>query len=190
MYIDSKKFAELREASRNGDVKASEILKSFRDGGEHVSEMIEEYFAPKVEEPEIKEEPKEEDRKEMSRLEKFLADNDVTPDSPDYNEYVEEFNSMFPEEKVEVKEEEKPVEEEVELSPEAEAFDMQKLIDDETEAIEGYDKKILAITNLDMDQTLKMGIIAELSQIKNEEIRHLNSLQELANKLNHKEEQE
>lgn len=181
MYIDSKKFAQLREASRNGDVKASEILKSFRDGGEHVSEMIEEYFAPK---PEVKEEIVEEDRKDMSRLDKFLADNDVSKDSPEYKEYVEEFNNMFPEEKVE---EEKIEEEKVE--PEDETFSMQKLIEDESEAIEGYDKKILEITNLDMDSTLKMGIIAELTQIKNEEIRHLNSLQELENKLHNKEEQ-
>lgn len=187
MFISSDKFAKLREASHNGDIKAQEILKAFRDGGEHVSEMIEEYFAPKVEEPEIKEEIKEEpERGEMSRLEKFLADNDISEDSPDYEEYVQEFNNMFPNEKVEVKKEA----EEEELPPEEVAFDMQKLIEDESEAIEGYDKKILEITNMDMDQTLKMGIIAELTQIKNEEIRHLNSLQELENKLHNKEEQQ
>ena len=189
MFISKDKFTQLREASRNGDEKAAEILKTFRDGGEHVSEMIEEYFAPKVEEPEIKEEPKEEERGEMSRLDKFLADNDITPESPDYEEYVEEFNNMFPNEKVEIAKEsskEEPKEEE----EEPDVLDMQKLIEDESEAIEGYDKKILEITNLDMDSTLKMGIIAELTQIKNEEIRHLNSLQELENKLHNKEEQQ
>ena len=188
MFIDSKKFAELREASRNGDLKASEILKSFRDGGEHVSEMIEEYFKP-APEPVEPEKP-EVERKEMSRLEKFLADNNIDENSPDYSEYVEEFKNMFPDEEVPSKEEtEVEVKEEEEPSPEQSAFDMQDLIDDESEAIEGYDKKILAITNLDMDATLKMGIIAELTQIKNEEIRHLNSLQELNNKLHNKEEQ-
>lgn len=182
MFISNDKFTKLREASRSGDLKASEILKAFRDGGENVSEMIEEYFSPKVEEPkvEVKEEVKEEP-KEMSRLERFLADNDIDANSPDYEEYVEEFNNMFPSEKVEIKKEEKE-----EPSP----LDMQKLIEDESEAIEGYDKKILEITNLDMDSTIKMGIIAELTQIKNEEIRHLNSLQELENKLHNKEEQE
>ena len=190
MYIDSKKFTQLREASRNGDLKASEILRAFRDGGEHVSEMIEEYFKPQ-EEPVVEEEVKEEvpaelDRKEMSRLDKFLADNDITPDSPDYNEYVEEFNHMFPNEKAEVKKEEPKVEEpevEEELSPEAEAFDMTKLIEDESEAIEGYDKKILAITNLQLEETIKLGIIAKLNEIKAEEINHLNALQELEGKL-------
>lgn len=185
MFISNDKFTKLREASRNGDEKAKEILKSFREGGDHVSEMIEEYFAPKVEEPVVEEEVKEEDRKEMSRLDKFLADNDVSSDSPDYEEYVQEFKNMFPDEEIpekkekieEVKEEENPL-------------SMQKLIDDESEAIEGYDKKVLEITNLDMDETLKMGIIAELTQIKNEEIRHLNSLKELENRVINKEEQQ
>ena len=38
MFISNDKFTKLREASRNGDEKAKEILKSFREGGDQPQE--------------------------------------------------------------------------------------------------------------------------------------------------------
>ena len=125
MFIDNKRFGELRRKSGEGDEKAIAILKAFRNDDPNVSVMIDEYFKP-AEEPKV--EVKGVDRKDMSRLEKFLADNNVREGDEDYDEYVAEFNNMFPaREKKEV--------EEVEVDPEEECgcdgISIDDLIDDE-----------------------------------------------------------
>ena len=87
MFIDNKRFGELRRKSGEGDEKAIAILKAFRNDDPNVSVMIDEYFKP-AEEPKV--EVKGVDRKDMSRLEKFLADNNVREGDEDY-EIFDEF---------------------------------------------------------------------------------------------------
>lgn len=52
---------------------------------------------------------------------------------------------------------------------------IKKLIEDENEAIDGYDKAIKYITNTTNDET----VINKLQKIKDDEIRHIEDLKEL-----------
>ena len=53
------------------------------------------------------------------------------------------------------------------------------LIDDENEAIDGYDKAIKFITNSDMPDLIKTAYLEKLNHIKNEEIEHIEELKEI-----------
>lgn len=53
------------------------------------------------------------------------------------------------------------------------------LIDDENEAIDGYDKAIKFVTNSDMPDLIKTAYLEKLNHIKNEEIEHIEELKEI-----------
>ena len=54
------------------------------------------------------------------------------------------------------------------------------LIDDENEAIDGYDKAIKFVTNSDMPELIKTAYLEKLNHIKDEEIEHIEELKEIA----------
>ena len=53
------------------------------------------------------------------------------------------------------------------------------LIDDENEAIDGYDKAIKFVTNSDMPDLIKTAYLEKLNHIKDEEIEHIEELKEI-----------
>ena len=53
------------------------------------------------------------------------------------------------------------------------------LIDDENEAIDGYDKAIKFITNSDVPSLIKTAYLEKLNHIKDEEIEHIEELKEI-----------
>lgn len=53
------------------------------------------------------------------------------------------------------------------------------LIDDENEAIDGYDKAIKFITNADIPDLVKTAYLEKLNHIKSEEVEHIEELKEI-----------
>lgn len=171
-YIPFDKMKTLREAARNGDENARKILKMQLDGTEDYSELLDSYFAPKPEEPEIKEEEKVEtevhgvEEKDDPRLEKFLADNGISKDSPEYDEAVKDFYTEVGANKEEGTSEFEEV--------------INKLIKSESEAIDDYSKAITQIMNdSSMDETKKRRAIARFKEIRGDEEQHFKQLSEL-----------
>lgn len=190
MFIDNRKFMELREAARNGDEKAAAILSSFRNDGHDTSSLLEEYFKPKQIEEEksaeapievvAKEEEKGTDRDAMSKLERFLLDNEIEEGSEDYDEYVHEFYSMFPEEKPEEKLEQSEPEQIDPIKSEAEdKSEIDKLIDDEIEAIDGYNKYLSNLLATEMCEEKRAVIVGKIKKIIADEEEHIQILRDL-----------
>ena len=57
---------------------------------------------------------------------------------------------------------------------------IQALIDDENEAIDGYDKAIKFVSNSDLPELIKAIYLERLNHIKDEEIEHIAELKEIA----------
>lgn len=76
-------------------------------------------------------------------------------------------------------EEEKPAQEETEEGKEDWKAIVKALIQDENEAIDGYDKAIKFISNADLPQLIKNAYLEKLEHIKNEEIEHIEELKEI-----------
>ena len=53
------------------------------------------------------------------------------------------------------------------------------LIDDENEAIDGYDKAIKFVTNADIPDLVKTAYLEKLNHIKSEEVEHIEELKEI-----------
>lgn len=180
MFIAKDKFDKLREAMRNGDEKAAAILQSFRSDDGNCSSLMEEYFKPESEVetenvPEVSTpEVEVNGAPEMSRLEKYLADNEVKEGDDNYDEYVSEFYEMFPNEK--------PHEENSEVVPEEveEKEDLiTPLVDDEIEAIEEYQKFLNELLPSDMCPEKKAYITSKINKIIEDEKQHIEILKEL-----------
>lgn len=195
-FIPINKIKQLREASRNGDERAKNIL-DLHMNGEDYSSIFEEYFNPK--QPEHVEEKPNLESQEQTGLQKFLAFNNVKEGSPEFNDYVEEYYMENPEEKPKsVKEEvidtlaegkvEKIDKMLVSLSRQDSAKEnldedqiglrmdyIDTLIEDENEAIQGYDKGILLFANIEEDK----NVISVLNEIKTDELRHIKMLKDL-----------
>lgn len=185
MFIEKEKFDALREAARNGDEKAAAILDSFRNDKGDATSLMEEYFAPAESNPEIEvqagQEAKpevEENRDGMSKLERYLADNEVKEGDDNYDEYVSEFYDMFPEEKKESTPEESAT---AESEGEEEEIEdpIQPLIDDEVEAIEEYQKYLNELLPSDMCPEKKAFITSKIEKIVNDEKQHIEILKEI-----------
>ena len=170
-FIPIDKLQKLREASRNGDVNARKILNMQLGGEEDYSELLESYFAPK---PEPQPEPVETvvsgvENKEDERLQKFLADNNLTKDSPEYGAAVKEFYAEIGEKAPKIEEEENTFEAVI-----------KKLMKEESSAIDDYSKAITQIMN---DETLeddkKHRAIARFKEIRQDEETHFRELAEL-----------
>ena len=71
-------------------------------------------------------------------------------------------------------EEEKPQEDKNDWKSIVEA-----LVQDENEAIDGYDKAIKFVSNADLPQLIKTAYIEKLEHIKQEEIEHIEELKEI-----------
>ena len=56
---------------------------------------------------------------------------------------------------------------------------VQALIQDDNEAIDGYDKAIKYVANADIPELVKTAYTERLNHIKNEEIEHINELKEI-----------
>lgn len=165
MFIEKDKFAKLREDAKNGNDKAKNFLKSYMDGSdeETLSSLMVEYDTPEQEVEVVEETQK---NPLMERLQKFLDDNNIQKGTDDYDEAVEMFNQENP----------VPVEEEEHCcSP----TNVEDLIADEVEAVEGYNQAVLDITNSDIPDTIKTSIIAVYNEITAQELEHIEKLKKV-----------
>lgn len=64
------------------------------------------------------------------------------------------------------------------------------LIEDEYEAIDGYDKAISKIMRIDLGDAVKKGVIADLEEIRRDEFEHVEKLKRIKASINKKEEKE
>lgn len=174
-YIPYEKMKALREAAKNGDQLAKKILRAQMDGNDFSADL-ESYFAPKANESEEVEEevqvtPTEIDVKSDERLEKFLSDNGITKDSPEYDEAVKEFYAEVGGKNPE----------------EEDGFEnlIKKLMKEESDAIDSYSKAITKVMNDEtIEPTHKRRVIARLEEIRVDEKEHFRELGELLQKEN------
>lgn len=152
-FIPIDKMKTLREAVVSGDERAINILKAFRKG-EDFSSLLDEYFSPKQEEVAPIQENVQEPAQKDNILDKIEeageeATNKVLSDVAVETSECDKNNSLI-------------------------EF-IKSLIEDENEAIEGYDKTILYVANSEIDR----NALHVLEEIKNDEIRHIKMLKEL-----------
>lgn len=76
-------------------------------------------------------------------------------------------------------EEEEPAQEGTEEGKEDWKAIVKALIQDENEAIDGYDKAIKFISNANLPQLIKTAYLEKLEHIKSEEIEHIEELKEI-----------
>lgn len=174
-FIPIDKMSKLREASKNGDANAIKIL-DMQMSGEDFGSLLDEFFQPK---PEAVEETKSLPQKSQSKLEQFLAFNNVTKDSPDYESFVEDFYNEFPDERNKPSMVENPVQQ---IEEDKDGFDsiIRDLIKDETDAINEYSKAITKLMNDEsLDDLHKKRVIARLKEIRGDEEEHFHQLNEL-----------
>lgn len=192
-YIPFDKLKTLREAARNGDENARKILKMQLDGTEDYGELVESYFAPKPE-PEAKPEEKVETvvSGDDGRLEKFLSDNGISKDSPDYDEAVKEFYAEIGGKPGEIDKNEKKVEElgnEITEGAPVEGQETERdkfeniikdLMKEESKAIDDYSKAITEVMNMPEFNAKQMKrAIARFTEIRDDETEHFNELKAL-----------
>lgn len=186
-FIPIDKMKSLREASKNGDANAIKILDLQMSGGDFGS-LLDEFFQPKQVAPqgapvEGKSLP---NKGEQSKLEKFLAFNNVTKDSPDYESFVEDFYNEFPEER----EHEHSANNNGMTMCEEECF-ITPLIQEEIKAINDYNEAIMKVMDMDeLGDAAKRGMISKLEEIKRDEMEHLEELKRMKNGLEKKEEKQ
>lgn len=185
-FIPVDKMKRLREASKNGDERAKRILIMQMNGKEDFSSLLDEYFKPEENsmlenKPDVLEKTnnlKENVNSQNDKLEIFLKENAITKDSPDYQSFVDEFLKENPDYQLK------------ETCKDETCF-LDNLINDELEAITGYETAIMEIINSEeYTETNKTGIIAKLQEIKNDEIEHLTELRRMKSSLKQKEEKE
>lgn len=182
-FIPVDKLSKLREAAKSGDVNARKIL-DMQMGGEDFGSLMDEFFQPKpvVEKQQVEVVGKPHN----SKLEEFLKFNNVTKDSPDYESFVEDFYTEFPSERPREGLVENPVEQ-IEEDKDEECF-LDKLINEEIDAINSYNEAIMKIMNLDDEsESSRRGMIAKLDEIKRDEMEHLEELKRMKSNLNKKE---
>lgn len=181
-FIPIDKMSKLREASKNGDANAIKILDLQMSGGDFGS-LLDEFFQPKqvVENQQPVEVGKSLPQKgENSKLEQFLKFNNVTRESPDYDSFVEDFYKEFPNERPRNNEGMCEVEEECFLLP---------LIQEEIKAINDYNEAVMKVMEMDeLGDAAKRGLIADLEEIKRDEMEHLEKLKRMKSGLEKKEE--
>ena len=80
---------------------------------------------------------------------------------------------------ISIEEKEQPAQEEMEEGKEDWKSIVKALIQDENEAIDGYDKAIKFVSNADLPQLIKNAYLEKLEHIKSEEIEHIEELKEI-----------
>ena len=185
-FIPIEKMKKLRDSSRGGDIKAKKILSMYMSGKEDYSPLLEEYFKPLSQEKEEtlgtatnRPMPQQQTnlggnfnsyRQTLQSLTESgdtLAQNILKMFSEAGEEKTNEFLS-----KVAVSQNNK--ENKLEKCQTLVEF-VQALVEDENEAIQGYDKAILFTVNSETDR----NILSILNEIKNDEIRHIKMLKEI-----------
>lgn len=97
-FIPIEKMKQLREAAKNGDERARQILIAQMKGDDY-SSSLEEYFKPAQEEPVVEAtatDPKQNAIGQKSKLQEFLDYNGVKEGDADYNDVVESFYQEYP----------------------------------------------------------------------------------------------
>lgn len=192
-FIPIDKIKKLREAAKNGDERAKNILNMQLKGEEDYSELVDEYFTPKPE-PEVKAEEKVETvvSGDDGRLEKFLSDNGISKDSPDYDEAVKEFYAEIGGKPGEIDKNEKKAEELGDKITEGAPIEGQEterdkfeniikdLMKEESKAIDDYSKAITEVMNMSEFNAKQMKrAIARFAEIRDDETEHFNELKAL-----------
>lgn len=187
MFIHKEKFQKLFDASANGDEKAKAILDAFMNDGEGCSEMIDEYFRP-IPAPEAKNEAtieiKSEDpeRAKMSGLEKFLSDNQIKEGDDDYEEFVNSYYDMFPDQRNPEPEPASTPAPEVKEEEESGSTDLESFIKEELDGVGKYDKLIIEFTTMPgLSEAVRSGIVGKIQKIKEDELAHISVLRDIAN---------
>ena len=181
-FIPIDKLKQLREASRNGDENAKKILAMQLNGKEDFNPLLDQYFQPKQEpQPiataQVSEAPtgaaptqqvaQPNQSVKNSRLQEFLQFNGITKENSEYGSFVEDFYKENPNE---------PREEEV---PECKEL-IQKLIKEESDAIDSYSKGVVQIMNSsELNDDQKRKLISRLKEIRGDEEMHFKELSEL-----------
>lgn len=161
-YIPADKMAKLREASKAGDERARKILFAQLDGNDFDSDL-EEYFKP-APAPEAQNAPIEakatgpETPKAKAGLDSFLESNGVTKESPEYDDFVNDYYAEFPNERPE----------EAAQAEVGEEVDLTKSIAEGLIDIIGRCDQtlVLVLNNDDVEDTAKKGIMTTLQEIK------------------------
>lgn len=179
-FIPIEKMSKLREAAKTGDERARKIL-DMQMSGNDFSPLLDEYFQPKpvATENSVETSSLPEKKPTNSKLEEFLKFNNVTKDSPEYEDFVKDFYDEFPEERKQKDLVENPVEQ---IEEDKDGFDsiIRDLIKDETDAIDEYSKAITKLmNNEELDEIQKRRIIARLKEIRSDEEDHFHQLNEL-----------
>lgn len=169
-FIPVDKMRKLREASRNGDDRAKKILSMQLEAKEDYSSLMDEYFKPEVPTQQTTDQAaNSQPAPSNPKLAEFLTLNGVKEGDAEYDDFVKDFYAENPNEA------EAPEAQPTEADPMSDLFD--RLIEDEMEAIEGYNKavtEILASDSFKDDQ--KELIMMKLNRIKNEEVSHIKEL--------------
>lgn len=175
-FIPIDKMSKLREASKNGDANAIKIL-DMQMSGEDFGSLLDEFFQPKPQQ--VVEARKSLPQKPQSKLEQFLAFNNITKDSPDYQSFVEDFYNEFPNEKSVSNEGMTMCEEDCFLTP---------LIQEAIKSIGSYNEAIMKVMEMDeLGDASKKGIMAKLEEIKRDEMENLEELKRMKNNMDKKE---
>ena len=173
-FIPHERMSKLREDARNGDETARKILNMQLEGKDDYSELLESYFAPKPAEPEVKEEEKVEtvvtgvEKKDDPRLEKYLSDNGITKDSPDYDDAVKDFY--------------KEINGGEDENTERDNFEdiIKDLMKEESNAIDDYSKAITKVMNMpEFNEKQMRRAIARFEEIRDDETEHFKELGKL-----------
>ena len=160
-FIPIDKMRKLREAARNGDEGAKRILRMQLDGTSDFSSDLDTYFSPKPETDKgLGREPTPEAEKGQSLEGKPQVNAGFHKALPANNGLGQEQSFI------------------------------DKLIQDEIDAIKAYNDAIMEVMQLEeLTDATKEGLIAKLKHIRDEEVEHFNELKRMKGSLDKKDEQ-
>lgn len=215
-YIPFDKMKSLREAAKKGDERAKKILIMQMDGADFGSSLEEYFAAPQPQEqpkPQPAAAPMPGHKIDDPKLAKFLEYNGVSEGDPDYESTIEAYYQEFPKARpAEMKATEShsgPSDDGINIpstpgdnesiygdededdAPQAatEQKDcIDSLIDSEYEAIKEYNEAISDVMRMDLGDAVKRGMIADLEEIRKDEMEHVDKLKRMKESVNKKEE--
>lgn len=159
-FIPIDKMRKLREAARNGDEGAKRILRMQLDGTSDFSTDLDSYFSPK---PETDKGLGREPAPEMEKGQSLEGKPQV---NANFHKSLEAVNDIQQEKSF-----------------------IDKLIQDEIDAIKAYNDAIMEVMQLEeQSDATKEGFIAQLKHIRDEEVEHFNELKRMKGSLDKKEE--
>lgn len=191
-FIPIDKMKKLREAAANGDVNAKKILKAQLNGTDFNSDL-DLYFKPK-EEPKIESEnvgvveTDTKGEKLDSGLMQFLKDNEINEQSPEYNDFVEDYYRENPKARPAVVPEAKSI---IPVEETNESIDLTKEIAENLiNIISSCDKTMVTVLNNDdIEDTTKKGVITTLQEIKNNILDNFDKVKKIKKSLTEKKDE-